>query len=157
MCNSRHDDKTRCMQKLSHCWHLPCQCTRFSKLLQRMHLRSTCLTCCRVALRIMEVPLAWFVSPVSLEDSPRPKVVQAALGRPLFISWSPDGSTIVHVSPNRRCKCCKAWFQRETQASVCRRIKGELVQSRLPARSQKHPSKCANARQYPTMCAGGRR
>src|SRR5689334_8628242 len=47
----------------------------------------------------MEVPLAWFVSSVPLEVSPQPKVVLAALGRPLFISWSPDSRTIVHVGP----------------------------------------------------------
>ena len=75
----------------------------------------------------MEVPLAWFVSPVSLEDSPRPKMVLAALGRPLFISWSPDGSTIVHVSPNRFGKCTKTCCWCGLQASACSYIDGNML------------------------------
>lgn len=75
----------------------------------------------------MEVPLAWFVSPVSLEDTPRPKMVLAALGRPLFISWSPDGSTIVHVSFNRFYKCSKTCCWCGLQASACSCVDGNML------------------------------
>jgi hypothetical protein len=83
-----------CMQVARCSWPLPRQGILASSCLMQM----MCVPCCRVALRIMEVPLAEFVSPVPLEDPPQPNVVLASLGRPLFISWHPDGSTIVQVS-----------------------------------------------------------
>lgn len=52
----------------------------------------------RVALRVLEVPLARLVSPGAAAVAP-PTVALAGLGVPLFFSWSPDSRFIVQVRP----------------------------------------------------------
>lgn len=55
------------------------------------------LECCRVALRILEVPFAALTAPEPPSGDVRANMVVASLGRPLFISWSPDGRHLVQV------------------------------------------------------------